>query len=123
MHDLLRCLGHAQDEEGDQGDSDLNAHCVFGNADEALDSQGLLDPAEDQFDLPALFVKVGNLLRRCVEVIGNDAQHLAGIDDRPDLADRHLHRVVAALREPSRQMTDAVAEHIAVWGRGSRAPR
>ena len=28
MHDLLRCLGHAQDEEGDQGDSDLNAHCA-----------------------------------------------------------------------------------------------
>jgi hypothetical protein len=32
-------LCHAQDQKGDQGDGDLNAYCVFANADKALDSE------------------------------------------------------------------------------------
>ena len=82
-----------------ESSGDLNAHCVFGNTDEALNSQSLLDPAEEQFDLPSLFVKVCDFFRRRVEVIGDDAQHLAGIDDHPDLTNRHLQRVFAAFGE------------------------
>ena len=71
-HDFLSHLGHTQDEEGDQGDGDLDAHCIFADADEALDPQRLLDPAEKQFDLPALLVEVCDLLCRSIEVIINE---------------------------------------------------
>ena len=100
---FLSPLGHTQDEEGDQGDGDLDAHCIFADADEALDPERLLDPAEKQFDLPTLLVEVCDLLCRSIQVIGDDAQHLAGIVDDPNLPDRHLHWVVAAVGEPGRQ--------------------
>src|SRR5262245_19165725 len=44
--------------------------------------------------MPAVLVEVGDLLRSCIEIIGHDAQHFATIDDYPDLADRHLQRVL-----------------------------
>ena len=78
--------------------------------------QRLLDPAEEQFDLPTLFVKVRNLCRRSVEIIGDDAQHLAGIDNHPDLPNWYLQRVFAAVGKPLRQMTDTITENIAILG-------
>jgi hypothetical protein len=42
-----------QQQERDQRDGDLNAHRILGGPDEALDLQALLDPAEEQLDLPA----------------------------------------------------------------------
>ncbi len=81
-----------------------------------LISKRLLDPAEEQLDLPALLVEVCDLFGRCVEIIGDDAQHLAGVDDHANLPDRHLQRIVAAVGEPGRQMADAIAQNIAVLG-------
>src|SRR5262245_51242873 len=100
MDDVLGLLSHAQDEKGDQRDSDLNAHGVFGCANEALDSQYLLDPAKEQLDFPALPVEIGDLLGRRIEVVGDDTQHLAGFDAYAKLADGDLHRVLAAAGEP-----------------------
>src|SRR5256885_15060451 len=79
-----------------------------------LDSQGLLYPSKEQFDLPALFVEVCNLFGGRVEIVGDDAQHLAGIDGDLKLAHRHLQRVFAASCEPRPQMPDSVAENISV---------
>src|SRR5260221_10410878 len=39
---FLRGLGEAQQEEGDEGDGDLNAHGIFAGADELSDLQRLL---------------------------------------------------------------------------------
>src|SRR5258708_4313195 len=50
---FLHGLGEAQHQEGDERDRDLDAHGILGSADEARDSEGLLDPAEEQFDGPA----------------------------------------------------------------------
>jgi len=61
VHRFLSELRHAQDEKRDQGDGDLNADCILGDADEAPDPKRLLDPAEEQFDLPALLVEFCNL--------------------------------------------------------------
>src|SRR5439155_25676988 len=105
------------DEKGDQGDGDLNADCILGGSNEMSDSKRLLDPAEEQFDLPALFVKVCDFFCPCVEIIGHDAQQLAGVDDHGDLPDRNLQRILAAVGESCRQMADAVAHNIAVPGR------
>ena len=57
-------MGHAQEHEGDEGDGDLNAHGVLGGSEEAADFEGVLDPAEEQFDLPAPFVEFGDVLGR-----------------------------------------------------------
>lgn len=42
----------------------------------------LFDPFEEQFDLPTTAIKIGNALRRQVEVVGQEDQRLAlGIFD------------------------------------------
>ena len=46
-----------------EGASDLRIHRIFADVDETLDAQILLDPLEEQFDLPAALVKRGN--RQC----------------------------------------------------------
>jgi hypothetical protein len=61
---VLRCLSHAQQQKGDQGDGDLDAHGVFAGAEKAADLEALLDPAEEQFDRPAALVELGDLLGR-----------------------------------------------------------
>ena len=116
MYRCLSELGHAQDEKSDQGDDDLNADSILGDPDEVLDSKRLLDPAKEQFDLPALFVKLCDLFCRRVEIIGDDAQLPAALDDHADLPDRNLQRILAAVGEPGRQMTDAVGHNVAVLG-------
>ena len=40
------------------------------------DFEGVLDPAEEQFDLPATLVKFGDLVGRSIEIVGDDAQIL-----------------------------------------------
>ena len=47
---VLRGLGQAQQQKGDQRDGDLDAHGVFAGAEKAADLEGLLDPAEEQLD-------------------------------------------------------------------------
>jgi hypothetical protein len=73
-HSFLSGLGHSQDEKGDQGDGNLNAHGVLRDADEVPDFQGLLDPAKEQFDLPALLVEVRDLFSRCVQVVSRTSR-------------------------------------------------
>ena len=48
---------------------DLRHHGVSAGAQECLDFQVLLNPLEEQLDLPALFVASGNGVRRETEVI------------------------------------------------------
>jgi hypothetical protein len=53
------------DDDGDQdvhrdGDPDLGLEGVLGGAVEGLDPQVLLDPFEEEFDLPPTFVQLGN---------------------------------------------------------------
>ena len=46
------------DEDVDRdGDPDLGLHRIFGCPEEPFDPQMLLDPFEEQFDLPAAFVE------------------------------------------------------------------
>lgn len=53
-------------------------HRVLRVADEGLDLQILLDPAEEDLDLPALLVDVGDGLGRQPEVIGEEHVNFAG---------------------------------------------
>src|ERR1700722_17679230 len=93
---FLRGLRQAQQEEGDERDGDLGAYGVVRGAQEAGDLKGLLDPAKEQLDRPAALVEKGDLGGRGVEIVGQDAQYLAGVGGDPHLAHRVLHRVGAA---------------------------
>ena len=55
-----RGLGEAQQQKGDEDDGDLDAHGVLGGTEEAADLQRLLDLAEEQLDLPAAPVEIGD---------------------------------------------------------------
>lgn len=56
---------------------DLGLDSVLAVAKELLDSQMLLDPFEEQLDLPAVFVKCGNGQRWQDKVVGQENQRLA----------------------------------------------
>ena len=59
-----------QQEIDDERGIDLGQHGVFRVADEGLDLQVLLDEAEEDLDLPAFFVDIGDGLGRQLEMVG-----------------------------------------------------
>ena len=83
-------------QEGDERDDDLGAHRVLGGSEEEADLEGLFDPPEEQFDRPATFVKVGDLLCARCQVVGEDAQDLAGLDLHPPRARTRWHAPLSA---------------------------
>ncbi len=74
------------------------------------DLQGLFDPAKEQLDRPSPLVQVGDFLCACLQIIGEDAQHLAGFDDDPKLAAETRHRIVARRGEPLRKIADPIVQ-------------
>src|SRR5258708_8005655 len=95
-HDPVGVVSQAQQQKGDQRDRDLNANGVFGSSQEMADLQGLFDPSKEQLDRPSTLVEVGDVLRACLDIIGEDAQHLAGLDHDANFTDETRHWVVAA---------------------------
>jgi hypothetical protein len=61
------------------GAPDLGAHRVGAGAIKGFDAQVLLEPFEEQFDLPASAIELGDGQRRDGEVVGQEDQHLAGL--------------------------------------------
>ena len=61
------------------GDPDLDLHRVGGSPIERLDPQVLFDPLEEQFDLPATLVELGDGQSRKSEVVGEKDEALAGL--------------------------------------------
>ncbi len=51
-HRLLARVSQAQQQKDGQGDEDLTSHGILGGADELADRQRLLDPTEEQLDIP-----------------------------------------------------------------------
>ena len=60
------------------GDPDWGAHGVGAGAIKGLDAETLLDPLEEQFDLPASPIQLGKGQRRPGEVVGEEDEGLAG---------------------------------------------
>ncbi len=56
----------------------MGLYRILGGAIEGLDSQVLLDPFEEQFDLPSAFAEIGDDLCREGEVVGQKHQALVG---------------------------------------------
>ena len=57
----------------------MRAHGVLGDAIEDLDAQMLLDPLEEQFNLPAAAVQFGDAERGQREVVGEEDEVLLGV--------------------------------------------
>jgi hypothetical protein len=72
---------------------------VLGAAEELAKLQMLLDPAEQQFDLLAGFVKRGDLDRRAFQIIGNEGQFCAVIAPEADAAHRNRKPGIACADE------------------------
>ena len=70
-------LKETENEDGDQRRPDLNVQSVLGGADEGLNPQGLFDCLEEQFDLPALMVDLGNGRRGQIETVAEEDVLLA----------------------------------------------
>ena len=69
------------DEDVDRdGDPDLGFHGVFRGPEEPLDAQMLLDPLEEQLDLPAAAIEISNDAGRQREVVGQEDQGLGGLE-------------------------------------------
>ena len=109
FYDLVGVVSQPQQQEGDQRNRDLNANGIFRGSQEVADLQGLFDPAKEQLDGPSALVQVGDFLRARLQIIGEDAQHLAGLDDDLNLADETRHRIVAGGGEPFRKIAGPVA--------------
>jgi hypothetical protein len=61
-----------QQQISDHGSEYLQADGVLGATEELAQLQMLLDPAEQQLDLPAGLVKRGNLDSRALQIVGNE---------------------------------------------------
>ena len=115
-------------DDGDQhvgGDCtpDLRLHRVLAGAQETLDAQVLLDPLEEQFDLPATLVQGGDGQGWQAGVVGQEDQRLSRLGvlepDSPQMLRVMLRRVEAVEHDA------LVADHTAgpVGGRRVNPPR
>ena len=68
-----------QDVDRDR-DPHLRLHGVLGGSEERLDPQVLLDPPEEEFDLPSLLVEQRDALRGKGEIVGQENQLLLVLD-------------------------------------------
>ena len=60
-------------------DPDLRLHGVLAGAQKRLDAQVLLDPFEEQFDLPALPVQLSDQIGLQGKVVGQERHALSGL--------------------------------------------
>ena len=77
----------------DDGDMDLNTHRIVTLSPERLDPEVLLDPFEEQLDLPPVFIKEGDVLGikiEVVRVVDETAVQLFCVVDNPSESTRVL---------------------------------
>jgi hypothetical protein len=86
------------------------------SADEFRDPERLFHQTEEQFDLPASFVEVGDLLGGSIEVICENAQPLAGFGLDDDFAHPIMHRILAVVALTGGQEPDPIAQNVRSLG-------
>ncbi len=62
---------------GDQGGDDLEAYGFWVFGQESLDLEVLLDPFEEEFDLPSALIEVGDLFGVALEIICDEGEFTA----------------------------------------------
>ena len=91
------------------GDPDLRLHRILAGAQKRLDAQVLLDSFEEQLDLRALPIQLGNQFGRHRKIVGQkrNAQAVLVADYHPT-----QRRHITLVRIEDGQYPDLVAEHI-----------
>ena len=77
--DAVGPRGDTQQEVGDHRSKDLQANRVVVDAQELANVEMLLDPAEQQFDLPTAFVEGGDFDCRSGKIVGEERYHPANV--------------------------------------------
>lgn|SRR5687767_8196961 len=90
-------LSDSDQQEGDQGRDDLKLDGILRGTQELLDPEVLLDPFEEQLDLPAGLIEVGNFAGWGDEIVGEDAHTGAVVENDGDLAQSVLLKGVLAV--------------------------
>lgn len=111
--------GHQQ--RGDDGDVDLEGHALLGLAEKMLEADHALEPAEEQFDLPAMLVDQGDDLGRQVGAVGQQLQRairLVGVGD----ADAAQGLVQRRATDAPADADEIVAEHAGFEVGGAERP-
>jgi hypothetical protein len=104
----------AQQHEGDHRHIDLEAHGILAAPQEAAEFEVLLEPLEEQLDLPAFLVEGGDLRGRPVDIIGQEIERFwlvgAGDDDLAQLV--IVERVLAGpgVRPAMAELEPAIGE-------------
>ena len=75
--EAMKTRRDAQQHIGDHGGEDLQADGVFVPAEELADAQMLLDPAKQQFDLPAALVEGGDFDGGARQIVGDECERSA----------------------------------------------
>ena len=92
--------GNADQSIGDHRGQQLQADGVVAVAEELADVEMLLDPAEQQFDLPAAFVERCDFDRRAFEVIGQEIDRATALmAQQADAAQAHRQLGIALAGE------------------------
>ena len=86
MRQLEPFLQNSDQHVSADRDPDLRLHGVLAGAEKRLDAQVLLDPLEEQLDLPALPIQLRDESGRQCEVVGQKGDALAGVVPHHDTA-------------------------------------
>ena len=107
-------------DDGDQhvgghGAPDLRLYRVLAGAQESLDAQVLLDPFEEQLDLPAALVERSDRQRRQRRVVGQENQRLARLRILESNAPQMLPRCSLISRSQVQHVILAQGAHDGDW--------
>jgi hypothetical protein len=91
----VTCRGHAAAEQAEQEPSDernidLDFDGVFAASEEPFDLEVLLDPLEEQLDLPALLVKRGDFAGGAAVIVGDEDERSFAVALHDDLAQNRV---------------------------------
>src|SRR5215467_3971776 len=95
----MQAGGDAQQEISDHGGEDLQPDGIFVLAKEFADAQMLLDPTEQEFDLPAAFVEGSDLDGGASQVIGDERDRPTLVAPQPNAPQRNRQPSIAFARE------------------------
>ena len=98
----------------DNGNMNLNTHCIVALSPERLNSEVLLDPFEKQLDLPPVFIKESDVFGSKIEVVRivseRAVQVRSIVDDTPDFA--WILLLVLLLREDNGLVTQDIVRSV-----------
>src|SRR6266446_9064860 len=80
--------GDAQQQISNHGGKDLQTNGVFGTAKETADFEMLLDPPEQQLDLPAFAIERGDTPGRALQIVAQDGEQTTILAPQHDAAQR-----------------------------------